>query len=352
MRTRPDQRLRHSRRYRRRTLRVMVEYSSPTGLHRDPATTLGAGGLFIETESPLRENSPIKLRFQLSSSAIPHEIEGRVVWRTDGRSDGSTTPGMGIEFTDRGASKQLARELEHLGEIRELVDLGVEEPRVEGEAMRRQAREALPKRRLGQHVRWRRGVRAPDLFARMPRRGVAYAAEAIRARRDVRLQHLVYRRAEQQVRVADDAGAGPHCAVTAACALRGDALHELGLANGPERLPPLGAVHGAALHEDGLLDAVGPRVLQELVQQVAAPRVVPEVMVRIADSEIPFEGLLFSRRQPCLLGRGAGDILAEAGHRVPRIHQRVDLLVPEDLSRGTACGQRGQHAGGGVDDLG
>jgi Tfp pilus assembly protein PilZ len=92
----------------------MVEYSSPTGLHCDPATTLGAGGLFIETESPLRENSPIKLRFQLSSSATPHEIEGRVVWRTDGRSDGSTTPGMGIEFTDRGASKQLARELEHL----------------------------------------------------------------------------------------------------------------------------------------------------------------------------------------------------------------------------------------------
>jgi len=92
----------------------MVEYSSPTGLHRDPATTLGAGGLFIETETPLRKHTPIKLCFQLPGSETSHEIEGRVVWRTDGRSDGSTTPGMGIEFTDRGASAALARELEHL----------------------------------------------------------------------------------------------------------------------------------------------------------------------------------------------------------------------------------------------
>jgi uncharacterized protein (TIGR02266 family) len=92
----------------------MVEYSSPRGLHCDPATTLGAGGLFIETESPLRERTSIKLRFQLPGSETPHEIEGRVVWRSDAANDGSTTPGMGIEFTDRDASNQLARELEHL----------------------------------------------------------------------------------------------------------------------------------------------------------------------------------------------------------------------------------------------
>jgi Tfp pilus assembly protein PilZ len=92
----------------------MVEYSSPRGLHRDPATTLGAGGLFIETESPLRERTPIKLCFQLPGAETRHEIEGRVVWRSDGPDDGSTTPGMGIEFTDRRASNQLARELEQL----------------------------------------------------------------------------------------------------------------------------------------------------------------------------------------------------------------------------------------------
>lgn len=114
MSTHPDERIRHTRRYRRRTLRVMVEYGSPTGLHCDPATTLGAGGLFIETDSPLRENTPIKLRFRLRGSENTHEIEGRVVWRTDIRGDGSTTPGMGIEFTDRSGSQRLARELGHI----------------------------------------------------------------------------------------------------------------------------------------------------------------------------------------------------------------------------------------------
>ena len=51
--------------YRRRTLRVMVEYVSDGGLACDPATTLGAGGLFIETETPLIEGTHLKMRFTL-----------------------------------------------------------------------------------------------------------------------------------------------------------------------------------------------------------------------------------------------------------------------------------------------
>ena len=100
--------------YRRRTVRVIVEYVSDGGLACDAATTLGAGGLFIETESPLIEGTHLKMRFTLPGSTRTHEIEGRVVWRSDAANDGSTTPGMGIEFTDRDASNQLARELEHL----------------------------------------------------------------------------------------------------------------------------------------------------------------------------------------------------------------------------------------------
>lgn len=100
-----------TRRFRRRTLRVFVEYVCEAGLCCDPATTLGAGGLFVETESPQREGTPIKLRFRLPESEITHEIEGRVVWTRRPDSLAGQAPGMGIEFSDRAASARLAREL-------------------------------------------------------------------------------------------------------------------------------------------------------------------------------------------------------------------------------------------------
>lgn len=106
---------RPKRRYRRRTVRVLVEYVSDAGLCVDPATTLGAGGLFIETDSPLFERSVLKMRFRLPGGKTTHEIEGHVVWRRHPRDPGSYSPGMGIEFTDRAAASGLARELETLG---------------------------------------------------------------------------------------------------------------------------------------------------------------------------------------------------------------------------------------------
>lgn len=102
------------RRYRRRTVRVMVDYQSDAGLASDPATTLGAGGLFIETENPLPPGSRLKMRFHLPGSSDTHEIEGRVCWRKQPDDVGHHSPGMGIEFTDRTAMIPLARELETL----------------------------------------------------------------------------------------------------------------------------------------------------------------------------------------------------------------------------------------------
>jgi hypothetical protein len=66
---RPRQTGRPKRRYRRRTVRVLVEYVSDAGLCVDPATTLGAGGLFIETESPLFEHIPAATRPAWASSS-------------------------------------------------------------------------------------------------------------------------------------------------------------------------------------------------------------------------------------------------------------------------------------------
>ena len=102
------------RRYRRRTVRITVEYLSDTGLHCERATTLGAGGLFIETESPVAAGSLLKLRFRLSETSAHHEIEGRVIWSRGARNSGAGNTGMGIEFLNRAAANALAVELENL----------------------------------------------------------------------------------------------------------------------------------------------------------------------------------------------------------------------------------------------
>ena len=102
------------RRYRRRTIRVLVEYLSDAGLCCDTATTLGAGGLFIETDQPLPQGTALKLAFRLPGSHVRHEIEGTVAWahRPSRGSPGSA--GMGVAFKDSGASARLARELQEL----------------------------------------------------------------------------------------------------------------------------------------------------------------------------------------------------------------------------------------------
>jgi uncharacterized protein (TIGR02266 family) len=102
------------RRFRRRTVRVLVEYLSDAGLCCDTATTLGAGGLFIETDHPLPEGSAIKLAFQLPGSHTRHEIEGVVAWSHRPSGDAAGAMGMGVEFNDRVASARLARELQRL----------------------------------------------------------------------------------------------------------------------------------------------------------------------------------------------------------------------------------------------
>ena len=105
---------RPTRRYRRRTLRVNVEYSAPDGPRFDPATTLGAGGLFIETEDPLDEGSDVKLCFELLAGGPAFEIQGRVVWCRRPSDPHGHASGMGIEFTDRENSVALALALERL----------------------------------------------------------------------------------------------------------------------------------------------------------------------------------------------------------------------------------------------
>jgi uncharacterized protein (TIGR02266 family) len=106
------------RKFRRRTVRILVDYSSEAGVHCEYATTLGAGGLFIESEQPLPRGTALKVRFRLPGGEGVHEIEGRVAWAHQPRpgEGGGRSPGMGIEFTDAVSSARLARQLEDLPE--------------------------------------------------------------------------------------------------------------------------------------------------------------------------------------------------------------------------------------------
>ena len=105
---------RKERRFRRKAVRVLVDFLGSAGIRCEYATILGAGGLFIETEEPIEIGSPITLRFRLPECDQVHEIEGRVVWHQRTISGEPTTraPGMGIEFVDAAAAAALARDLD------------------------------------------------------------------------------------------------------------------------------------------------------------------------------------------------------------------------------------------------
>jgi uncharacterized protein (TIGR02266 family) len=105
----------HARRFRRRTLRVRVEYPVGGEQRSEWATTLGAGGMFIETAQPLPVGMRFRLRFRLPNGSADHELEGRVAWvmgAAAGAASPAPSPGMGIAFTDGAATATLAHELD------------------------------------------------------------------------------------------------------------------------------------------------------------------------------------------------------------------------------------------------
>ena len=102
-----------TRRYRRQTLRIMVDYVWKGRVCCDYATTLGAGGMFLETEEKLAPGDVVKAPFRLPRGEALHEIEGKVVWcreTVDPRR--ASTGGAGIKFADPQAVARLARDLE------------------------------------------------------------------------------------------------------------------------------------------------------------------------------------------------------------------------------------------------
>jgi hypothetical protein len=128
---------------------------------------------------------------------------------------------------------------------------------------------------------------------------MANAAEAAVAGSDLRLQHTRHAVAETQVGVPDDAGAQPALAVLSALTHRRRAVDEFDFADRLHLRGAGGAVHRPAFDKDALRDVVtAAGVGEQLVEQVAVPVAVPQMMVRIDDLERRLQDFLFPLRPP------------------------------------------------------
>ena len=111
----PSRTPKNTRKHRRMTVRVLVDYQAMGGIHCDYATTLGAGGMFLQTELGLRRGELVKVRFRVPGNELLHELQARVMWHHAGQTGPGSevhTPGVGLQFTDPNATHELARELE------------------------------------------------------------------------------------------------------------------------------------------------------------------------------------------------------------------------------------------------
>ena len=127
------------------------------------------------------------------------------------------------------------------------------------------------------------------------------AAEAAIAGGDFRFQHGPRRLAQQEIDVADDAGADRGRTVAAACAHRSRAIGEFNFAHGAQGLRSAGAVHRAGLDIDGRDDVVaGGDVGGDILDQIALAAAIPEMMMRVDDRARGIDDLFRALGEPVL----------------------------------------------------
>lgn len=95
--------------------RLKVHYGPLRNLLTGYSVNLSSGGLFLETEQPLAEETPLAIEFFLPESGRIIRCRGRVAWIN--RPDNPVKPhfpaGMGLQFLDLS--------FEDMGEIRDFV---------------------------------------------------------------------------------------------------------------------------------------------------------------------------------------------------------------------------------------
>ena len=77
--------------------RVDVEISSEGQQIRAVSSNVSLGGMFVETQELLSEQTAVQVRFKVPTQPEPVEVSGEVRWIERGEGQGRPT-GMGIRF--------------------------------------------------------------------------------------------------------------------------------------------------------------------------------------------------------------------------------------------------------------
>jgi Tfp pilus assembly protein PilZ len=97
------------------TVRILVDYQARAGIHCNYATTLGAGGMFLETDLVMSRGESVKVRFRIPGGEVLHEFEAQVTWHHTAKPKPGgdlQTAGVGLQFRDPTLAATVARELE------------------------------------------------------------------------------------------------------------------------------------------------------------------------------------------------------------------------------------------------
>ncbi len=226
----------------------------------------------------------------------------------------------------------------HLGQG---LDLRVVDPGFEGQIVRRQPLQAAAEIRIVQQPR-RRHIRGRADDRRVVRRDLADAAKAPAGRFDLPFEHRL-EVCRSQIGKTDDPGADLRPG-SPTIAFLGDRPDEFAFADRPHLFGTGLPVAGAALDEDGCDDVVpGIDIGQQLVEQIAAARVIPQMMVRIDDRKFGLEDVLgqfaepFRPRQRARIGADFdGQIVYGARHELPTARPRA-RISDEEVSMRKRC---------------
>ncbi len=97
-----DTRFAHVRSHPRAPLALKVRYTTPEGKQFDSLTGgIGAGGLFIESSTPLAPGTELSVEFALPDRPWEkHKAKAKVVWTRNKPERHLLFPGMGVQFTN------------------------------------------------------------------------------------------------------------------------------------------------------------------------------------------------------------------------------------------------------------
>jgi type IV pilus assembly protein PilZ len=117
-----DVRFAHARSHPRAPLAVKVRYTTPEGRQFDSLTGgIGAGGLFIESSTPLAPGTELSVEFSLPDRPWEkHQVKAKVAWIRNKPERHLLFPGMGVQFTniDEKVRKELVELVDALNRSR------------------------------------------------------------------------------------------------------------------------------------------------------------------------------------------------------------------------------------------